>query len=286
MSDLPLCKCGCGRKVTKSENRYISGHNMRGKPGYFAGKKRSDFSGKNHPNFGKRYNHKEETKQKMRKSRTGMKYTQETKRKMSESAKIKFSERPDLRYKCGWQRFTLDRIRKEYSFLFDHEDIRENEYKELQFKCKKCKEWFTPTSSQLVERVRAIKQNIRLIHMYLYCSDDCKKNCKYYNRHSDPDEYKKLKKYRILVLSETERGLRNHKNKINNIDLLEKKEYQLDHKYSVYQGFLDKVDPHIIGHWKNLEVLTQKENRRKSYGCSIILTELKRSIGDLNEYKI
>ena len=31
MSELPLCKCGCGRKVTKSKNRYISGHNWKGK---------------------------------------------------------------------------------------------------------------------------------------------------------------------------------------------------------------------------------------------------------------
>lgn len=253
VNELPFCTCGCGKRVSRSGNKYINGHYWKGKIG----------------------------------SRKGQKLTKETKNKMSKSAIKKFQERPTLRNKCGYQKFTYKRISEKYNFLFDYEDIRENKNKKLQFRCKECKKWFIPKSSQLAERIRAIKQNIRLIHHYLYCSDDCKKNCKYYNRHSDPDEYEKLKRYRILVLSETDRSFRNHKNKIENINLLKKKQYQLDHRYSVYQGFLDKVDPHIIGHWKNLEVLTQKENRRKSYDCSITLDELKEMIGrDYNETKI
>ena len=242
MIELPFCHCGCKRKVSKFGNKYINGHYWKGKVG----------------------------------NRKGQEVTKETKSKMSISAKRKFSERPDLRYKCGWQRFTLNRIKKEYCFLFAHEDIRENETKELQFRCKKCKIWFTPTSSQLSQRIGAIKQDIGLIHHYLYCSDNCKKDCKYYNRHSDPDEYERLNRYRILVSSETDRSLRNHRSKIKNIHLLEKKENQLDHRYSIYKGFLNDVDPHIIGHWKNLEVLTQKENREKSYGCSVTIDELKK----------
>lgn len=30
-SNLPLCKCGCGERVTKPENKYIWGHHRRKK---------------------------------------------------------------------------------------------------------------------------------------------------------------------------------------------------------------------------------------------------------------
>jgi len=274
---LPLCKCGCGKRVSKPKNKYINGHSSRGRIGYWKGKKRPEFSGINHPNFGKRYNHREDTIEKIRQIMIDRKISEVSKRKMSVSATDKFKKRPDLRYKCGWQRFTLERIIKEYSFLFDYEDIRENKYGNLEFRCKNCREWFSPTGSQISERIRAIKQNIKLIHQYLYCSEDCKKNCKYYNRHSDPDEYEKLKKYRMLVTSETDRSLRHYKNKIKNIHL-RGDDYHLDHKFSVYEGFMNNIDPHIIGHWRNLEIVTRKINRKKSYACSITLNELKRLI--------
>ena len=76
----PLCECGCGERVTKPTNRYINGHNCRGKVGQFKGKK-----------------HTKETRAKMSKTHTenpqitrsmlGKKHTKETRKKMSESTK-------------------------------------------------------------------------------------------------------------------------------------------------------------------------------------------------------
>jgi len=36
-SDLPLCLCGCGQRVVRERNRFIHGHNMRGKRGWMRG---------------------------------------------------------------------------------------------------------------------------------------------------------------------------------------------------------------------------------------------------------
>lgn len=57
--ELRLCECGCGRVVTKPGNRFIVGHNGRGKPGPMLGRHQSDSAkeklrlanlGKHYPN--------------------------------------------------------------------------------------------------------------------------------------------------------------------------------------------------------------------------------------------
>lgn len=45
--------------------------------------------------------------------------------------------------------------------------------------------------------------------------------------------------------------------------------YQLDHKFSVTQGFLNNIPPYIIAHISNLEMLPSKENNSKGGNCSI-----------------
>jgi hypothetical protein len=50
--------------------------------------------------------------------------------------------------------------------------------------------------------------------------------------------------------------------------------YQLDHKFSVVQGFLNNVSPEIIGHISNLEMITARANNSKGSSCSISLEEL------------
>lgn len=41
-------------------------------------------------------------------------------------------------------------------------------------------------------------------------------------------------------------------------------EFPLDHKFSIYQGFLNKIDPELIGHWKNLEIVDNSYNSKKT----------------------
>lgn len=50
--------------------------------------------------------------------------------------------------------------------------------------------------------------------------------------------------------------------------------YQLDHKYSIYQGFKDNIPPWIIGNICNLEMISSKENSSKKQKCSISKDEL------------
>jgi hypothetical protein len=86
-------------------------------------------------------------------------------------------------------------------------------------------------------------------------------------------------KYKILVSRETRKTYRRYKNIINpnnyirgnaNID----NTYHLDHKYSIIQGFLDNIDPKIIGSVVNLELLLAKENIKKNSNCSITKLDL------------
>lgn len=48
----------------------------------------------------------------------------------------------------------------------------------------------------------------------------------------------------------------------------------LDHKFSVYEGFKNNVDPKVISAPENLEILTEKENCSKQSKCSITFEEL------------
>jgi endogenous inhibitor of DNA gyrase (YacG/DUF329 family) len=50
--------------------------------------------------------------------------------------------------------------------------------------------------------------------------------------------------------------------------------YQLDHKYSIHQGFIDCIPPWIIGSLHNLEMILGKENASKKIKCSINKLEL------------
>ena len=47
------------------------------------------------------------------------------------------------------------------------------------------------------------------------------------------------------------------------------KEYHLDHKYSMAQGFIEKLPPDVIGSFHNLQILWYKDNISKGADCSI-----------------
>ena len=50
--------------------------------------------------------------------------------------------------------------------------------------------------------------------------------------------------------------------------------YQLDHKYSIYAGFVNNIDPNIIGNIKNLQFIPWLDNTRKGHTCSITIENL------------
>ena len=61
---------------------------------------------------------------------------------------------------------------------------------------------------------------------------------------------------------------------INPNNLNRGNEYELDHKFSITEGFIQGVPPEIIGHPSNLELLPKRENRSKRIKCSITREEL------------
>lgn len=54
--------------------------------------------------------------------------------------------------------------------------------------------------------------------------------------------------------------------------------YQLDHKVSIKYGFDNNIDPEIIGHIENLEMIPWELNRSKDINNSISLHDLQEFI--------
>ena len=65
-----------------------------------------------------------------------------------------------------------------------------------------------------------------------------------------------------------------HNSKINPDNLPRGREYELDHKYSKHQGFLNNVPPEVIGHYSNLQMIPRHSNRKKYNKCSVTIDEL------------
>ena len=90
------------------------------------------------------------------------------------------------------------------------------------------------------------------------------------------------KKYLYETYNYTNNTLKEYGYKIKNLDLRGRTHgYDLDHKYSIYDGFENNINPEIIGHWKNLEILKDSENRSKGKNSSISLNELLNIIKEL-----
>ena len=63
-------------------------------------------------------------------------------------------------------------------------------------------------------------------------------------------------------------------NLLKNYDKRRPKDYHLDHRFSIKQGFIENIPPFIIGNIVNLEMLPWRDNVSKNYKCSMIKEEL------------
>lgn len=98
-----------------------------------------------------------------------------------------------------------------------------------------------------------------------------------------PDEFlSDYQKYRKQVKKLTEETYKKYKDIINPNNFKRVTNgnigYQLDHKYSIFEGFLNDIDPHILSNQHNLQMLEWSKNRKKSKDCSISLNELEKLI--------
>jgi len=170
----------------------------------------------------------------------------------------------------GVNKLTIDKIKKKYKLFFKRETIREKDGKLLCI-CKECKKEFEPTYIQLYERIRSIENNLSS-NQYLFCSSICKENSDFYYRNlrGNPDKIKEFRFYSLKVHRLTRQQVKKYHNKIENIELRGfEKGYELDHKFSIYEGFIKNLPAEYIANYKNLKVIPIRKNRIKRTNSSI-----------------
>lgn len=88
-----------------------------------------------------------------------------------------------------------------------------------------------------------------------------------------PDDTESYKSYYNRVRKITESNYTKYKHIINPNNLKRSRtDYHLDHIYSIHAGFMNKIDPSIIGDVSNLRMLKAKDNLSKSSRCDRELT--------------
>lgn len=84
----------------------------------------------------------------------------------------------------------------------------------------------------------------------------------------DEDLLEGFKKYRHKVERLTNKTVLFYKDFIHDLNK-RGKEYHLDHRYSIKQGFIEDIDPEIIASFINLEIISAETNCSKRADCSI-----------------
>ena len=95
--------------------------------------------------------------------------------------------------------------------------------------------------------------------------------------------------YKSYVIKLTEFTYKKFKHIINPNNLERKRgKFHLDHKIPKIYGFLNKIKPEIISHYKNLQMLTESENCSKQnkviLNINELLTEIKHELTKNNYY--
>lgn len=80
------------------------------------------------------------------------------------------------------------------------------------------------------------------------------------------------------VTNFTTRNWKKYQSIINPNNLPRGQLYELDHKFSKTEGFINNVPPEVIGHYANLELIPKNKNRSKRTKCFITLAELYEAI--------
>lgn len=88
-----------------------------------------------------------------------------------------------------------------------------------------------------------------------------------------------FRKYKYLVNRYTNENLLFYGELLKNLNL-RSNEYHLDHKYSIKMGFINDIDPRIVGSIINLEIVPASINLSKKDKCTITKNFL------LKEYKV
>ena len=98
-----------------------------------------------------------------------------------------------------------------------------------------------------------------------------------------PESKGDFAQYKQKINRLTEISYRRFKHIIDPLNL-RSKDYHIDHRYSIIQGFFEKIEEYIISSPFNLEIKTSKENLSKQGKCDISIEELLEKIK--NNYEI
>lgn len=183
------------------------------------------------------------------------------------------------------QTMGLEKLKIKYPIfikLRGEENIKEDsDSKQIIIKCDFCNNWFIPEREYLYEAT--FRSTTSLPYFLMFCSEECfkKSGIKTKIKWKFNEEYKLLEKYRTIVVKKTEKNIRKYGVEIQNLHL-RGKGFELDHKFSVIEGFKLNIDPDIISHVKNLEILTIQENKKKLGKSSISLEDLLKEIKKFN----
>jgi hypothetical protein len=80
--------------------------------------------------------------------------------------------------------------------------------------------------------------------------------------------------YKFLVWFNTENNYKTFLDKVNPKKIKRGREYHLDHKFSISEGFKLGILPIVIADFNNLEIIKSNENMSKGSKCSITIEEL------------
>ena len=205
------------------------------------------------------------------------------KEKLSKLMKERWKN-PEMKLKIlKANKFTIEQIQEIYPFFSQIEEMKYSSDGEIQVHCKysECENsiekggWFIPDKEQFYRRIYALEKEDGNDGRYFYCLEECKQKCCLYYFRTDPNRLNEFEKYHRIVDKETNQTVKKYFDIIENIELQGKEHgYSLDHKYSIYDGFTNNVDPEIIAHHKNLECISELENLKKGRNSSITLEEL------------
>lgn len=168
-----------------------------------------------------------------------------------------------------------------------------NNEKILEVKCVKCSKWFIPTRSQVSNRIQSINGNYNHENKF-YCSEACKNNCTIYRKspysiqrndemnagHFDMNAFAL---YKRKCYAYSRKVYHKFKDAINPLNLpLGKNKNHIDHKVSLYDGFINNIPIYIICSVYNLQLLSERDNIVKGKKSDISVKELQLGYININ----
>jgi hypothetical protein len=80
--------------------------------------------------------------------------------------------------------------------------------------------------------------------------------------------------YKFIVWKYTEKTYKKYYLQVNPDNVKRGREYHLDHKFSISEGFKNNIDPKTIASINNLEIMNSKDNMSKGGKCSLTIEKI------------